>query len=217
MSIKNVVICAAGFGSRLGLNMPKCLVPFGQHKLIYYILELVKDIPNVRVVVGYKDKEVIDYVKSIRKDVVFIRNKDYATTSNSQSLHLGSKDLTEPFFSIDGDLIIDPNSFKSFAKFCEQNKDEDILGVTLAKTDDAVFTLVDNNQYITKFSRERIDNYEWSGLAYFSQIKISDSPNYVFEQVTEYLPILSTQVICWEIDTPNDLTKAQNEITFLEY
>ena len=91
MKVKNAVICAAGLGSRLGLNVPKCLVPIGSEKLIYYLLQLVKDIENVHIVVGYKEEEVIKYVRSIRNNVVFVRNPNYNTTSNSHSLYLGSK------------------------------------------------------------------------------------------------------------------------------
>src|SRR5690554_2474011 len=88
MKVKNVVICAAGLGSRLGLDTPKCLVKLGKHRLIYYLLETLKAVENISIVVGFKEEEVIEYVKSIREDVVFVRNPDYSTTTNSYSLHL---------------------------------------------------------------------------------------------------------------------------------
>ena len=214
MKIKNVVICAAGFGSRLGLDMPKCLVPIGNHKLIYYLLNLLKDVENVRVVVGYKEEEVIEYVNSIRKDVIFVRNPQYATTSNSYSLYLGSKDIQNGFLSLDGDLIISQDNFNKFINDCNTN--EDRLGLTLAKTDDAVFVDINAKNEAIEFSRERINDFEWTGIAYFAKIKMDQTQNYVYEQLIDKLPIKTTLIECWEVDTPNDLNLALNEINFLD-
>lgn len=213
MIIKNVVICAAGFGSRLGLDMPKCLVQIGKHRLIYYLLELLKDVETVRVVVGYKEEEVMAYVKEIRPDAVFVRNPQYASTSNSYSLHLGSKDIKGGFLSIDGDLIFDKNSYDSFVSSCKEG--ENRLGLCLAKTDDAVFVRTNEKDEAVEFSRDKISNLEWSGVAYFADIKMSEEQCYVYEQLLDKLPIATTTIECWEIDTPNDLNLALNEITFL--
>ncbi len=214
MKIKNAVICAAGFGSRLGLDMPKCLVPIGKHKLIYYLLGLLKDVENVRIVVGYKEEEVIEYVKSIRNDVVFVRNPQYASTSNSYSLYLGSKDIQDGFLTIDGDMIISPDNFTNFIDSC--NAGEDRLGLTPSKTDDAVFVAVNEKDEAVEFSREKISDFEWSGIAYFATIKMSEVQNYVYEQLLDKLPIKTSTLDCYEIDTPNDLNLALNEIDFID-
>ena len=213
MKIKNAVICAAGLGSRLGLDLPKCLVEIGQHRLVYYLLKLLKDVENIRIVVGFKEKEVMDYVKRIRKDVVFVRNPDYKTTTNAYSLYLGTHDLKEPFLTVDGDMIVDIDSFRQFADICSPGKD--IIGITRAKTDDAVFVAMDENNEITQFSRERISEYEWSGIGYFSNIKIRKEGHYVYQELEDYLPIHGQMIDCYEIDTPSDLAKAYNEIDFL--
>ena len=57
--------------------------------------------------VGFKEEEVINYVRKIRQDVVFVRNPNYSTTTNSYSLYLGTYDLREPYLTIDGDMIVD--------------------------------------------------------------------------------------------------------------
>lgn len=213
MKVKNVVICAAGLGSRLGLDTPKCLVNIGEHKLIYYLLTLFSDIENVRIVVGFKEKEVMDYVKNIRDDVVFVRNPNYRTTSNSYSLYLGTYDLKEPYLTVDGDMIVEKESYKSFVESCVPG--QNLIGIAKAKTEDAVFVKLNENNELIQFSREKIGEYEWSGIAYFSDIKISKTENYIFEQLIDCLP-LKTQVIdCYEIDTPSDLENAYNEINFL--
>ena len=176
-SVKNVIISCAGLGSRLGLNIPKCLVEVGNKKIIERQLELLTDVPNIRVVVGFKEMEVINFIKNIRKDVVFVRNPDFAKTSNSYSIYLATKDLNEPHIIIDGDLIIEKNSFLSFIKQC---KNENLIGVTRAKTEDAVFVDLDNNFNIKKFSRENKNKYEWCGVAYLNNIKMPNNQNYVF-------------------------------------
>src|SRR5690554_6730355 len=213
MKIKNVVICAAGLGSRLGLDTPKCLVKLGKHRLIYYLLQILKDVENIRIVIGFKEEEVIEYVKGIREDVVFVRNPDYSTTSNSYSLYLGSHDLNEPFVTIDGDMIIDQENFQKFVDAIDIN--EDLIAVTEAKTEDAVFAKVDENNYITEFSRKPISKYEWSGVAYFANFKVSKDGQYIYQEIEPNLPIKSVQMECWEIDTPGDLDLVMNEVSHI--
>lgn len=210
MKVNNVVICAAGLGSRLGLDTPKCLVKIGNHPLIYYLLNSLKDIPNIRIVVGFKEEEVIQYVKSIRRDVVFIRNPNYRNTTNSYSLYLGSNDLDEPFVNIDGDMYI---SSKNLNKFFEEiNSSENLIVVTKAYTEDAVFIKLDNNNNAIEFSRDRISDYEWTGIAHFSDIKIRKEGAYVYQELEDKLPIKTIDIECFEVDTPRDLEILSNKI-----
>ncbi len=211
-NIKTVVICAAGLGSRLGLDTPKCLVKVGEHRLIYYLLRLLKDVENIRMVVGFKEDEVIDFVKSIRSDVVFVRNSNYSSTSNAYSLYLGTKDLNEPFMTIDGDMILEPESFNNIVKECIPGRD--IIMVTEAKTEDAVFVELNDKNQVSRFSREKISNLEWSGVGYFSNIKIDKDGNYIYQILEDKLPIDAVQLTCWEIDTPQDLNNTLNYIDF---
>jgi choline kinase len=213
MKIKNAVICAAGLGSRLGLDTPKCLVKLGNHPLIYYILKVLQDVPNIRIVVGFKEEEVIEYVRKIRKDVVFVRNPDYRTTTNAYSLYLGSHDLSEPFINIDGDNYLDEYNFRKF----EENivVGEELIGVTESFTEDAVYTKLDENGMIVEFSREKIDNYEWTGVAYFANVKISKLGKYVYQELEPRLPIRAAIIECYEIDTPQDLDFVSNKVGLL--
>lgn len=213
MKIKNAVICAAGLGSRLGLDTPKCLVKLGNHPLIYYILKVLKDVPNVRIVVGFKEEEVMAYVRKIRKDVVFVRNPDYRTTSNAYSLYLGSHDLSEPFINIDGDNYLDEYNFRKFEESIVGG--EELIGVTESFTEDAVYTKLDENGMIVEFSREKIDNYEWTGVAYFANVKISKQGKYVYQELEPRLPIRASIIECYEIDTPQDLDFVSNKVGLL--
>jgi len=44
------------------------------HTLIDYQLDLLRDVPDVRIVVGFKEEEVIEHVRKKRPDAVFVRN-----------------------------------------------------------------------------------------------------------------------------------------------
>ncbi|MGY3189348.1 phosphocholine cytidylyltransferase family protein [Lysinibacillus sp. TE18511] len=209
--IKHAIISAAGMGTRLGMNMPKCLVEVNGRKIIDYLLELLKNIEDIRIVVGFMEEEVINYVKSIRSDVIFVRNPNFKITTNSYSVHLASKDLDEPFLIIDGDLIINKKSFENFLSNCEKKPEHSLVGITKSKTEEAVFTAIkkeDNENYIKSFTREEQLDYEWSGLAYLNGIKIEKNGGYIFHELEKHLPIRCEIIECWEIDTPEDLENA---------
>lgn len=206
-TIKHAVISAAGLGSRLELNMPKCLVEVGGRKIIDYQLDLLTDIEDVRVVVGFMEEAVIEYVRKIRSDVIFVRNPDYRTTTNSYSVYLASKDLKEPFISIDGDLLIKEESFKNFISHCGKGKN--IIGITDSKTEEAVFIRLDEaKENITGFQQTPKTPYEWSGLAYLHDIKIMQNGGYIFKEIEKHLPLPAVNIVCHEIDTPEDLNSA---------
>ena len=204
--IKHAIISVAGLGSRLGLNIPKCLVEVGGKKLIEYQLELLKDIPDVRLVVGFEEEKVMNFVRAIRSDVTFVRNPDYAKTSNSYSVYLATKDLKDPHIIIDGDLIIGQKSFKEFLVRCEEVKD--LVGVTRSKSEDAVFVEIDDEFMIEQFHRKPKTRYEWCGIAYLHNIKINDNQDYVYKELEKHLPLKAVNIDCYEIDTPNDLEEA---------
>ena len=204
MNIKHAVISAAGLGSRLGLDMPKCLVELEGHCLIYYLLHLLKDVQDIRIVVGFKEQQVIDYVRAIRPDVTFVRNANYANTSNAYSLHLATQHLSEPYLSIDGDMYVEPESFHRFVNACAQHKN--LIGISRSFTEEAVFVELDEQQKMIKgFRRNPPDEFEWCGVAYFSDLKVSPDANYVYNEIEPMLPIAAEIVDVFEIDTPQDL------------
>lgn len=204
MDIKHAVISAAGLGSRLGLDMPKCLVELEGHCLIYYLLKLLRDVPDIRIVVGFKEQQVIDYVRAIRPDVTFVRNANYANSTNAYSLHLATKHLTEPYLSIDGDMYVEPESFLRFAEACARHRN--LIGISRSFTEEAVFVELDKQQkMIQGFRRKPSAEFEWCGVAYFSDLKVSPKANFVYNEIESMLPIAAEVVDVFEIDTPQDL------------
>lgn len=205
--VKHAVISAAGLGSRLELNMPKCLVEVGPRRIVDYQLDLLKEIEDVRIVVGFMEDKVIDHVRNYRDDVIFVRNPDYRNTSNSYSLHLATRDLKEPFLAIDGDLLIEPASFRAFLSECNGNGS--VVGITETKTEEAVFAELDaTEQQVVGFSTEVRQPFEWCGVAYLKDVPVAKNTGFVFREIEKHLPLKSCRIACHEIDTPDDLNNA---------
>ncbi|KZX16126.1 bifunctional protein GlmU [Methanobrevibacter cuticularis] len=212
--VKEAVILAAGLGSRLGLNMPKCLVEIGGKAIIDYNLELLEDIPNIYVVVGYEKDKVIKHVKKVRNDAIFIENSNFASTSNTYSLYLGLKYVKEPYLLLFGDVIFNKNDFKTFINNCN---DETVVGLTLAKSEEAVFADVGKESLMIKnFQRRPPTGYEIAGIFYFKDIKITKNDGYVFEVLNKYLPLKYFLLKSYEIDTKKDLNFAVKNLNELE-
>jgi choline kinase len=208
--VKHAVITAAGLGSRLGLDIPKCLVPVAGRRIIEHMLPLLTEIPDVRVVVGFRELEVIDVVRRIRPDALFVRNHDYATTSVSHSLHLAVRHLTEPFLIIDGDTIVAEEDFCAFLEHCIGRRN--VIGVTQAKTSDAVYVTLDGENNITGFQRSPVTPYEWCGIAYLSDVEMKKDDPFVFNAIEKHLPLPAKSLRCYEIDTPDDLELANHAL-----
>ncbi|MGQ9688253.1 MAG: phosphocholine cytidylyltransferase family protein [Desulfobaccales bacterium] len=211
-TITTAVISAAGFGTRLGWNLPKCLVTIAGRRIIEYQLELLGDFPEVRMVVGFKKDEVISYVARLRPDIIFVHNHHYATTSPLQSFWLGAHDLRKPFLLLDGDVIIEPQSFSSFLQ--QFSFPEALIGVTPANTQNAVFvrlmTAKDGTLKIQGFQRQPGPAYEWTGVAVIPEGEMLVYENkYVYQCLEDYLPLRAGILNCLEIDTPRDYERAE--------
>lgn len=114
--IEHAVISAAGIGSRLGLNKPKCLVEVGGKTLLAQHLERLAEIPNVWVVVGFQEELVIEQVRNLRRDAIIVRNPDFDRTNTLQSIHRVSRYLDRRFLAVDGDTFIENRSFERFPR-----------------------------------------------------------------------------------------------------
>ncbi len=217
--IENAVILAAGAGTRLGRGIPKCLVEVAGRKLIDYQLDLLKAIPNIHVVVGFQEATVIEAVRSLRKDVVFVRNPSFMTRSNFHSLYLGARSFKKPFISLDGDLLVTRSEFDRFiAASAAADEDDFLLGVTEAKTDDAVFAHLDENRWIRHFSRFEKSNYEWTGPIFIGKrARISEQESfdgYQFEFLSRFDKLRAFPLAVYEIDTPGDFAFVETHFRF---
>lgn len=110
------IILAAGMGRRLGeytKDNTKCMVPVNGVRLIDRVLNQLSelDLKRVVIVVGYKGKELVDYIGNRYDDKVkieFVSNPIYDKTNNIYSLWKVEKQLQEDdTLLLESDLIYD--------------------------------------------------------------------------------------------------------------
>lgn len=204
---KTVVICCAGMGSRLGKNIPKCLVEVDGKKIIERQLEQLRDVENIVVVVGYKGKVVEEFVKKIRSDIKVCYNNNYEKTATGASFILGSKLAnTKYVIGLDGDLLVYPNDMESLLSL----NHEYACGEQIT-TDFPMLMSVDENNNVTDFDRKN-GNLEWSGITCLEKEHICDDAWYMCDVVKNALPVKAIEIRAKEIDTPNDLKEAERWI-----
>lgn len=205
MSIsKTVVIGCAGIGSRLGLGQSKALINIHGKPLIHWQLELLKDIDDVRVVVGYQANEVIKTILEVRKNVTFVFNHNYFNTKTATSIYLASKEANDYIFTLDGDVIIHPDDMQTCL-----DAHEPFIGITDISSDEAVLVRLDEQtKCVTSFSRDS-GTYEWIGPALLKKEMFSYTKDkHLYEIIENELPIASKKVRSMDIDTMNDYYKA---------
>ena len=110
------IILAAGMGRRLGeytKDNTKCMVPVNGVRLIDRVLNQLSelDLKRVVIVVGYKGKELVDYIGNRYDDKVkieFVSNPIYDKTNDIYSLWKVEKQLQEDdTLLLESDLIYD--------------------------------------------------------------------------------------------------------------
>ncbi len=206
-TVKHAVIAAAGMGTRLGLGAPKCLMELGGIPLIAHLLGNLEKVEDVRVITGFLENEVMETISKIRKDVIFVRNPAYRSTTTLTSYMMGAAHLHSPCLFMDADIYFNPSGFADFINACEKS-DEPLLAITRTKTRDAVYVDLDEARRIISFSRDHVTGMEWANLAFLSPGDLQDGPGAVFEQLATRLPIAALEIDSYEIDCPEDVELA---------
>lgn len=194
---KTVIISCAGMGKRLGQGIPKALVKVGDKTLLQRTLELLQDVADVRIAVGYHAQDVIAEALKYRRDIAFVFNHDYAINGTGASVTLAARYAKDFILTIDGDIIIHPDDLPTLL-----NMNEEFVGGCAISTDDPVF-LQTNNGFVTAFSREQGD-YEWTGVSLLRSSRLGTTDGHVYGLIEPLLPIPYQIIRMKEIDTPND-------------
>jgi choline kinase len=206
-----VVINAAGEGRRLGLGKTKALVSVLGEPLISWHLSMLRGVDDVVVVVGYQAQDVIDAVRTQRRDVAFAFNHDYATTGTAASLSLGARGAVGEVISLDGDLLVHPEDFGFFLEHSGS-----FVGVGPRTSTDAWLTSIeqrDGRPAATGFHRGS-DGLEWTGLLRFPSelleqaLQTGRACGHVYELLEPHLPLPAVHVRAREIDTSDDYDRA---------
>jgi choline kinase len=210
--IEHAVIAAAGLGARLGRGHPKCLLKIHGKTLLERQLALLEEVPDVRVVVGFEEQQVVAAALKIRPDIIFVRNAAYRSTTTLHSYALGAAGLTSSCLFMDADILFEPNSFREFLTACDWL--QHLIAITKAKTQDAVYTRVDNGQ-VVEFMRDDVQEFEWANLCMLPPAYCETGDGAVFERFKTDLPLPCKEVESFEVDTPSDLNFALENARFI--
>jgi HAD superfamily phosphoserine phosphatase-like hydrolase len=201
---KSVVITSAGIGSRLGMSKTKAMIDFNGEKLINYQLgKFMNFFDDIRIVVGFEYKDVIDTVLQKTTDVIFVFNHNYFNTKTAKSLYLGSRHANEMILAWDGDLIVFPEDIKKCI-----NSETEFAGCSRINSEDGVFVEHKSNKIID-FTSIPTD-MEWSGPLMISREKIFDESKNVYDMLRTYLPFPIMEIRAFDIDTYSDYEHAKH-------
>jgi choline kinase len=200
----------AGKGTRLGFGHPKCLIDVHGEPLIGRQLACLREVDDVRVVVGFQAQRVIDTVLRYRRDVVFVFNHDYAHTNALASLCMGARHGRPWVLSLDGDLLVHP---QDLARALATDGEWLALGEVI--TDEPVFVHTDERDgatelggtFVTAFSRTERTPYEWTGLTQVRAERLlgeREALSHVFHCLERYLPLPAISIRSREVDTLDD-------------
>ena len=199
---KSVVITSAGIGSRLGISKTKALIEFNGEKLINYHIKNFTGFNDIRVVVGFEYKDVIDAVLHETKDVIFVFNHDYFFTKTAKSLYLGSRHANEFILLWDGDLIVFPEDMERCLK-----SEYEFAGCSRIISEDGIYVKLESG-CIVDFTFEPRE-MEWSGPLLIRRDKVLNEHGNVYDMLRKYLPLRIMEVQAFDIDTYSDYERAK--------
>lgn len=208
------VINAAGCGRRMGMNLPKCLIPILGRPLIYWQLQTLAQFQEIVVVVGYRAEDVKNTVLALRPDARFVFNPDYESTGTASSLTLGAFQHPGKVLSLDGDLMVHPHDLNSLVHGAEP-----CIGVCPVQSLAPVYVELDQTSPCLRATGFHRDEQrlllhpaeEWTGLVvYDASVHKLAGRGHVFEMITPLLPCAALSVRCREVDYPEEIADMEN-------
>ena len=149
-----VVILAAGMGTRLGKPWPKPLTPLADGRSIMQqqlenVTKVFGDSARISIVVGFK----LEMIMEAHPDATFIYNENYDQTNTSKSLLRALRATQEPgVLWLNGDVVFDP---KALARVAEKviNEESFVCVNTSAVAEEEVKYTIDGNGNIKELSK----------------------------------------------------------------
>ena len=149
-----IVILAAGMGSRLGRSLPKPLTELADGRTIMQqqfdnIRHAFGNEAHVTIVVGYKLEHIIEAFP----DASFVYNEQYDQTNTSKSLMLALQASTPGgVLWMNGDVVFDPTALERAALMVA--RDQSFVSVNTAKvSDEEVKYTTDAEGFIKELSK----------------------------------------------------------------
>ncbi len=166
-----IVILAAGMGSRLGRSLPKPLTELADGRTIMQqqfdnIHHAFGTTAQVTIVVGYKLEHIIDAFP----DASFVYNEQYDQTNTSKSLMRALQASSAGgVLWMNGDVVFDPTALERAARMVAQ--DQSFVSVNTSKvSDEEVKYTTDAEGFIKELSKTAEGGFgEAVGINYISK------------------------------------------------
>lgn len=103
------IILAAGVGSRLGADRPKCMLAVGGISIIHRQLAAFRSvgIQSFVIVVGHEQERVMEHLADQPGNITFVPNPRYRETNTIYSLYLARDQFDGGFWFANGDVVFD--------------------------------------------------------------------------------------------------------------
>ena len=198
----SVVLTCAGIGSRLGLAQTKALLCIGGRSLIAWQLELLAQVEDLRIVVGYQAADVVKEVLRFRNDAIFVYNHNYFATKTGASLFLGARHANSYVVQWDGDLLVHPEDVATLLAMPGE-----YLAYSAPTSEDPVFVSTGADGRVLSFGTGQ-GALEWTGPACIKKERIQETAGHVYTMLQDHLPLPGVQVRAQDIDTYADYQRA---------
>ncbi len=230
------VVLAAGISSRLRPltdSLPKTLLPVAGTPLLQRLLRALAqaEIERVIIVSGYRHQMIEQFVRSLdlRQPVSFIVNASFETTGNNYSLSLAGPIVSgHPMLLLDSDILFDPAALTLLLR--SPHTDALLVRSATALGHEEIKVVLDGRGRVVRIGRE-IDPADASGESIGIEKFSARTTASLFEvlaerKTTNELYEVSFQKVidggasmyavdcgsrpCMEIDTPEDLHRAED-------
>jgi hypothetical protein len=210
------LIAASRIGAGLGLGVPKCLVPVAGRPAIDYLLAALVDVPNVRMIVGFREQDVMAHVRMLRPDVVFVRDPAFLRSTTLETLRLGVRGIDESFLLLDGDAIYGRDSLTRFREECADGKP--MLGISTSVGPNPIYAAVRSTNaglIVTALSNREESEYAWTHTAMMTAAMVTDEAVPLFRCLGGQLPVRAGLVDRIVIDSVDELREAAHNLAEL--
>ena len=227
-----VVILAAGMGTRLGKPWPKPLTPLADGRSILQqqidnVRSVFADTARISIVVGFK----LEMILEAHPDVSYIYNEAYDQTNTSKSLLKALRNSHESgVLWLNGDVVFDSRVLQRVSERMKNEKSFVCVNTSAVGEEEVKYT-VDNRGFINALSK-RVENAlgEAVGINYISSHHKSSTiknleacaDNDYFERGLEMAiekdgieiePVDISDLFAVEVDFQADLDRANSQIS----
>jgi choline kinase len=153
-----IVILAAGMGTRLGRPWPKPLTPLDDRRSILAqqmdnVTEVFGDAARFIIVVGFKNEMVMEAAP----DALFAYNENYDQTNTSKSLLKALRNTVDgPVIWMNGDVVFDPEVLRRLQPFLDEDRSVIAVNTAVVGEEEVKYT-VDGDGFVDALSKQVVD------------------------------------------------------------